>query len=214
MCWCICHHANCWIFGCEQSVKMGMLRKRVMCALLMAPKVYHGKRVGGVRLMAAFFIFHKMWKCGGMCVLFSIKFSLSLSYTCAMDLFVLVLACVYVYVTMLLTCAAQAMKTILLHSPRTHTFTCVCAWVASSLPRQNYRLNILFQHRTRRALHSTEWRMYEFLSPSFLIGILRTLVHVHRTCIPMLYELIVLVDQLARKKLIRNTEQWINLQWV
>lgn len=41
--------------------------------------------------------------------------------------------------------------------------------------------------------------MYEFLSPSFLIGMLRTLVHVHRTCIPMLYEMIVLVDQLAKK---------------
>lgn len=60
-------------------MKMGMLRKRVMCAC--GTKNVPCKRVGGVRLMAAFFIFHTKCESGGMCVLFSIKCSLSLLAT-------------------------------------------------------------------------------------------------------------------------------------
>lgn len=213
MCWCICHHANCWIFGCEQSVKMGMLRKRVMCALLMAPKVYHGKRVGGVRLMAAFFIFHKMWKCGGMCVLFSIKCFLSLSYTCAMDLFVLVLACVCVCMSQCYWHAQHKQWKPFDSIPHEHTHLHVFVLGSPVLCPDKIIDWISFFSIEREHCTALNDECMNFSPLLFLLAYFALwymyIVHVFQCYMRWLYWSIN-----WRKKLIRNTEQWINLQWV
>lgn len=163
--WCICEHANAERFlDGKRCAKMEMLRKRVM----------------RICVCSSFSLYALVWV-WWLHFWFPIKYESSffhrmLKYFGTHVRWICFLVCVYVYVIMIETCALlheywekkNKKKNNLIRFPtQVH-----CAWVGS-LPRQNYRLNILSaerstaQHRTGQRYMYNFMQVYVFFSPSY-----------------------------------------------
>lgn len=164
--------------------------------------------VDGVRLMAAFFHFHGLCKWWNLCPFFHQMLFLSLSMLHMCYGFACASVCVRHHAIDMRSTPNEQ------HSPQTNISVC---WFASRQFFAPTKLSIEYPFRAlsiERALHSTAL-YYECMNCSpLLTGIVRTIwynVHVFQCYMNWLYWSKWISE---KKKLIWNTEQWINLQWI